>query len=55
MPCSPSGRENWSYTLFIDTVGLLEDKAMANAIDAARAHCQELWVLGSYPRAARIL
>ncbi|GAB4547260.1 MAG: prephenate dehydratase [Phycisphaerales bacterium] len=51
----PSGRENWSYTFFIDAVGHREDDKVATAIDAARGHCNELIVLGSYPRAQRIL
>lgn len=51
----PSRRENWSYTFFIDTEGHRDDPAMQRAIEAARRHCQELWVLGSYPRARRIL
>jgi chorismate mutase/prephenate dehydratase len=51
----PSRRENWNYTFFIDAQGHREQAAMAQAIEAARRHCQELWVLGSYPRARRIL
>lgn len=51
----PSGRTNWSYTFFIDALGHREDPAMAKAIRKAGAHCQELHVLGSYPRSKRIL
>lgn len=51
----PSGRENWQYTFFIDAVGHREDEAVAAAIDAASRLCKELTVLGSYPRAKRIL
>ena len=51
----PSGRTNWSYTFFIDAVGHREDGAMTQAIEEAGAHCQSLRVLGSYPRARRIL
>ena len=51
----PSRRENWNYTFFLDLTGHREDDNVARAIEMARAHCQELWVLGSYPRAARIL
>mgnify|MGYP002619618166 CR=1 FL=1 len=51
----PSRRENWSYTFFIDAVGHRQDPRMTQTIEAVRPHCQELWVLGSYPRAARIL
>lgn len=51
----PSGRENWSYTFFIDAIGHKTEDNMAKGIEAARKVCQELWVLGSYPRASRIL
>ncbi len=51
----PSRRENWSYTFFLDAQGHRDEEAMAGAIEAASAHCQELFVLGSYPRATRIL
>ncbi len=51
----PSGRENWSYTFFIDALGHREDTKVAAAINDATAHCNELIVLGSYPRATRIL
>jgi len=51
----PSGRENWTYTFFIDAQGHRDDPAMAAAIAEARTHCQELGILGSYPRSRRIL
>jgi chorismate mutase / prephenate dehydratase len=51
----PSRRENWSYTFFIDAVGHRRDERLMQTIEAVRPHCQDLWVLGSYPRAARIL
>lgn len=51
----PSGRENWSYTFFVDARGHLEDPDMKTALACARAHCRELHVLGSYPRSTRIL
>jgi len=51
----PSGRTNWSYTFFIDAVGHRDDPAVAGAIEEASEHCQEMIVLGSYPRARRIL
>ncbi len=43
----PSRRENWSYTFFLDAQGHRDEEAMAGAIEAARAHCQELSILGS--------
>lgn len=51
----PSGRENWGYTFFLDAAGHREDPTMAQALETARQHCQAMHVLGSYPRAKRIL
>lgn len=51
----PAGRSNWTYAFFIDAQGHRDDKAMAGAIAEAEKHCKEMVVLGSYPRAARIL
>ena len=51
----PSGRTNWAYTFFIDAEGHQADAPVAKALAAARRHCKELHVLGSYPRSRRIL
>ena len=51
----PSGRENWDYTFFIDAEGHREDERVIKAIEGARKHCVDLKVLGSYPRAQRVL
>ncbi|HBS29376.1 MAG TPA: chorismate mutase [Phycisphaerales bacterium] len=51
----PSGRVNWQYTFFIDAEGHKDDAAMHAAIEEARGHCADLTVLGSYPRARRVL
>lgn len=51
----PSGRSSWTYTFFIDAVGHIDDPWFAAAVTQAKGHCQELFVLGSYPRSARIL
>lgn len=51
----PSGRVNWSYTFFVDAEGHRDEPAMSRAVAGAGAHCQELIVLGSYPRASRVL
>ncbi len=51
----PSGRSNWEYTFFIDCDAHGSDENMAAAIEAAHDHCVSLKVLGSYPRAQRIL
>lgn len=51
----PSGRTNWEYTFFIDCDAHATNPVMAKAIDDARAFCVALTVLGSYPRATRVL
>ncbi len=51
----PSGRTNWEYTFFIDCLGHRRDPAMQAALKEAATHCVSLKVLGSYPRARRIL
>ena len=51
----PSGRENWSYTFYIDALGHRDDPKMKEALKIAKGHCKELHVLGSYPRSKRIL
>jgi len=51
----PSGRENWDYTFFIDIEGHREDSSIQAVLEAARAHCVDLKVLGSYPRSQRVL
>lgn len=51
----PSGRNNWQYTFFIDALGHRDDPAMGAAVKGATAHCEQLTVLGSFPRSKRIL
>ena len=51
----PSGRTNWEYTFFIDCEGHRDDERMKVALEEARGHCVALKVMGSYPRARRIL
>lgn len=51
----PSGRTNWEYTFFIDALGHRDSERMAKAIETAAAICSDLVVLGSYPRAQRVL
>lgn len=51
----PSGQQNWKYSFFIDTEGHRDDTIMRMAIEQARNDCEEIIVLGSYPRATRIL
>lgn len=51
----PSRRTNWDYTFFIDASGHRTGPSMNAAIREAAAHCRDLTVLGSYPRAKRLL
>ncbi len=51
----PAGRVNWTYTFFIDAQGHQTDATMQLAIERAKQHCQELVILGSYPRSTRVL
>jgi chorismate mutase/prephenate dehydratase len=51
----PSKKVNWEYYFFIDAQGHQDDAAMQKAIGEARAHCLQLTVLGSYPRAIDVL
>lgn len=51
----PSRRKNWTYTFFIDAEGHQTDPTLAAAIERASAICQDVTILGSYPRATRIL
>lgn len=51
----PSRRTNWDYTFFIDADGHLDDPKLAHVIREAGAHCRDFTVLGSYPRAKRVL
>ncbi len=51
----PSKKHNWEYYFFIDCEGHAEAPNMVQAIQDARAHCLQLNVLGSFPRATEIL
>ncbi len=51
----PSRKVNWEYYFFIDAIGHSDDEAMQRAIAAARHHCLQLTVLGSYPRSVEVL
>lgn len=51
----PSKKVNWEYYFFIDAVGHADDQNMTRAIAAARQHCLQLTVLGSYPKAMEVL
>ncbi len=51
----PTGRESWTYTFFADAVGHRDEPIMAAALARVKAHCKEMFVLGSYPRSKRVL
>ena len=51
----PSGRTNWEYVFFVDAEGHADDPALQAALAAAREHCLQLTVLGSYPKAVEVL
>jgi len=51
----PSGRENWSYTFFVDAQGHRDDPILAQTLRLLQHRCGEMHILGSYPRATRIL
>ena len=51
----PSKKVNWEYYFFIDAAGHCDDLAMQDAIAAAKEHCLQLTVLGSYPKATEVL
>jgi chorismate mutase/prephenate dehydratase len=51
----PSKREIWTYYFFVDFLGHQSDAKVATALEAARQCCQQLTVLGSFPRAKDVL
>ncbi len=51
----PSVGVNWEYTFFIDAIGHRKESRFAEIIGEARAHAQQLTVLGSYPCSERVL
>ncbi len=51
----PSQRVNWEYYFFVDFLGHEMEPRVKTAIEAARAHCLQMTVLGSFPRASEVL
>ncbi|NLX05081.1 MAG: prephenate dehydratase [Phycisphaerae bacterium] len=47
----PSRKQTWEYYFFVDAEGHQEDTNVSAAIRAAKEHCLQLLVLGSFPRA----
>ncbi len=48
----PSKRRNWEYYFFVDAEGHVEDKNLKKALEEISQTCNELHILGSFPRAA---
>ena len=46
----PSKKRNWEYYFFVDAEGHIDDASMQRAVAAARDHCVQLSVLGSFPK-----
>lgn len=45
----PSKKREWEYYFFVDFTGHKTDDSVKEALEAARQHCLQLSVLGSYP------
>lgn len=50
----PTRQKPWEYVFIVDLLGHQEDDKLRSAIDAVRARCLFLKVLGSYPRSEAI-
>lgn len=50
----PSKKRNWEYYFFGDLKGHQDEPRLKVAVEAARAHCLRLNVLGSFPRASEV-
>lgn len=46
----PSKKREWEYYFFVDFLGHKDDEYVKEALGAARRHCLQLSVLGSFPR-----
>ncbi len=51
----PSQQVNWEYYFFVDLLGHLDQPAVRDAIREAERHCNQLKVLGSFPKATDVL
>jgi len=51
----PIQQVNWEYCFFIDLFGHASEPHVSAAIEKAKAHCLQLNVLGSFPRATGVL
>lgn len=51
----PSKKREWEYYFFMDFVGHRTEENIQKALEEARKHCLQLSVLGSFPRATKLL
>ena len=51
----PSKKKQWEYYFFVDFVGHRTEKHVQNGLEEARKHCLQLSILGSFPRATKLL
>ncbi|MHC5060949.1 MAG: prephenate dehydratase [Planctomycetota bacterium] len=51
----PSRKREWEYYFFVDFIGHKSDENVQKVLEAARQHCLQLSVLGSFPRGAGLL
>ncbi len=51
----PSKKREWEYYFFMDFLGHRTDKNIIKGLEAAREHCLQLSILGSFPRATELL
>lgn len=51
----PSKKREWEYYFFVDFLGHRTDENVIAGLDAARKHCLQLSILGSFPRAKELL
>lgn len=51
----PSKKREWEYYFFVDFLGHRTDENVIVGLDAARKHCLQLSILGSFPRAKELL
>jgi len=47
----PTKGKAWEYIFFLDMIGHVQDRDIADAVEELRSLCQFLKILGSYPRA----
>ncbi len=50
----PTGRELGHYHFIIDVEGHLSDQAVAQSIEGLRSICEDIRILGSYPRKGKV-